>query len=359
MNNNEKYMKLALGLARRGLGSVSPNPMVGCVIVKGGRIIGKGYHKKFGGPHAEVYALKQACGKAKGAVMYVTLEPCSHFGKTPPCTDAIIKSGVKKVVAAMIDPNPLNNSKGLKALRKAGIEVKVGILEDEARKLNEPFIKNQTKGLPFVTVKIAQSLDGKIATKFGESKWITNEASRSFVQRLRRQNDAILVGVNTILKDDPLLRNSKRKVILDSLLKTPADARVFLSSGQVIIATTNRASKSKEEALKKKGAIVLRFKGSRPDLKEVLLRLYTYGDSPLGRQGQSPSVSSVLIEGGAEVMASAFEEGLVDKAYFFIAPKVIGRINRLIDAPKMQGVSIRRFGGDVMLEGTFNVYRSN
>lgn len=339
---DEKYMRLALTLAQRGLGKVSPNPMVGCVIVKNGRIVGKGYHRKFGDPHAEVYALKEAGEKAKGATMYVTLEPCNHFGKTPPCTDAIIKSGVKKVVAAMIDPNPLTKGKGITALRKAGIEVKVGILEDEASQLNEAFIKNQTKKLPFVTVKIAQSLDGKIATKFGESKWITNGHSREFVQRLRRENDAILVGVNTILKDDPLLRNSKRKIILDSLLKTPTDARVFLDGGQVIIATTKRAPKSKEKALKKRGAIILRFKGGRPSLKAVLSGLYR-GDG----------VGSVLIEGGSEVMASAFEEGMVDKAYFFIAPKVIGRINRLSDAPKMQGVSVRRFGEDLMLEGKF------
>ncbi|KPK38524.1 MAG: hypothetical protein AMJ78_09840, partial [Omnitrophica WOR_2 bacterium SM23_29] len=284
---DEKYMSLALELAKRGKGLTSPNPCVGAVVVKDGEIIGKGYHRKAGGPHAEIYALKQAGAKAHGATLYVSLEPCRHYGKTPPCIDVIIASKVKRVVAATKDPNPLNNGKGLTFLRRKGIKVSVGILENEARRLNEAFIKYIIKKMPFVTVKIAQSLDGKIATHTGDSKWITSEKAREFTHELRRETDAILVGVETILKDNPLLsarpkvkgaRKIKQpaKIILDSKLRTPTSAKIFSkdSAGKVIIVATKFAPKDKIKALKRKGAeiLIVESKNGKVNIK-TLLRL--------------------------------------------------------------------------------------
>lgn len=359
---DEKYMRLALELAEKGRGLTSPNPCVGAVVVKDGRIIGKGYHKKAGGPHAEIYALRQAGRRAKGATLYVSLEPCRHYGRTPPCTDTIISSKVKRVVAAMKDPNPLNNGKGLMILKRNGIRVKVGILEDEVRRLNETFVKYITTKIPFVTVKSAQSLDGKIATRSGDSKWITCECSRKFTHRIRSQADAILVGVETILKDNPLLsvrpknKNLKQpaKIILDSRLRTPVVARIFSkdSPGEVIIATTKVASKNRQRALKKKGAeiLVIKSKDKKVDIKS-LLRI-------LARK----EFAHILIEGGGEVIASAFEANVVDKALFFIAPKIIGGkqsptsvegigINRISQAIRLRDIRLERICDDFLVEG--------
>ncbi|MFH1868599.1 MAG: bifunctional diaminohydroxyphosphoribosylaminopyrimidine deaminase/5-amino-6-(5-phosphoribosylamino)uracil reductase RibD, partial [Candidatus Omnitrophota bacterium] len=259
---HKRFMLIALAEAKKGLGRVSPNPAVGCIIVKEGKIVSKGYHQIFGGPHAEIIALKRAKEKAYGATIYVTLEPCSYFGKTPPCIDAIIISGIKKVVVAMVDPNPANSGKGLKKLRREGIKVISGILKKEAEALNKPFIDRMKKKRPYVTVKLAQSLDGKIATKAGDSKWISSKSSRTVVQRLRSRHDAIMVGVNTVLKDDPSLsvrishivcRMSHRqptKIVIDSKLKTPVNAKIFQKpSAKVIIAATKKASQRKEKIL--------------------------------------------------------------------------------------------------------------
>ncbi|MBI4975025.1 MAG: bifunctional diaminohydroxyphosphoribosylaminopyrimidine deaminase/5-amino-6-(5-phosphoribosylamino)uracil reductase RibD, partial [Candidatus Omnitrophica bacterium] len=205
MTIDERYMRIAIDLAKKAEGKVSPNPIVGAVIVRNGLVIGRGYHKGPGLPHAEINALRRAGSRAKGASLYISLEPCDHFGRTPPCTAAIIKSGIKKVVVGMKDPNPINNGRGIQKLRKAGIKVIVGVLKEEERSINKPYIKFITNKVPYVTVKVAQSLDGKIATKTGDSRWITQEDSRRYVHQLRSSVDAVMVGVNTVIKDDPLL----------------------------------------------------------------------------------------------------------------------------------------------------------
>ena len=338
-------MALALKLAERG--RPSPNPKVGAVVVKNGKIIGKGYHKRAGGPHAEVNALQGI--NAEGATLYVNLEPCSHYGKTPPCTDLIVASGITRVVCAMKDPNPQVH--GIKVLREHGINVEVGLMDGEARKINEKFIKYITENTPFVTLKCAMSLDGKIACNSGDSKWITNEKSREYTHRLRGEYDAILVGINTVLEDDPGLKAKNGKdplrVILDSTLRTPADAKV-LSDSNILIATTEGYDKKKREILKKKARIWV-CGTERVDLKELI--------KMLGKKG----VTSVLIEGGSEVHASAVKEKIVDKFLFFIAPKLItGRnakgpiggegIETMEEAILLKDLTIKRFGEDILIE---------
>lgn len=362
--NDKKYMRMVLKLAVRAKGKTSPNPLVGAVIVKSDRIIGKGYHRRAGKPHAEINALDMAGRRAKGATLYLNLEPCAHFGRTPPCTKRIISSGIKEVVVAMIDPNPLNCGRGIKELRKAGIEVKVGVLEKEAKKINEAYIKYITTKWPFVILKTAMSLDGKIATKTGDSKWITNESSRRYVHRLRSEVDAVLVGIETVLKDDPRLtsrikdpgsripvRNPTR-VVVDSGARIPLGARVLNKEAPTIVATTRLASKRKIKALEKKGAkvLVIREKDKRVNLKDLLKRL-----------GEL-EITSLLVEGGGRINASFLENGLVDKVLFFIAPKIIGGkealtpvegegIKRIKDTIKLRNISVRRFGEDVLVEG--------
>lgn len=268
-------MRLALKEAGRGRARVSPNPAVGCVIVNNNNIIAKGYHKGFGGPHAEREALKKAGPAAEGATLYVTLEPCSHFGKTPPCTEAITESGINEVVAAMPDPNPANNGRGLKHLRKNGIKVISGVLRREAEELNRGFIERVKKKRPYITVKMAQSLDGKIATRTGDSKWVSSQGSREIVQRLRSRQDAIMVGVNTVIKDNPLLTVRRShwhpvKVVVDSRMRTPTKANIFgkNSPAQVIIATTKKSNRVEREELKRQRcgypAAQVEFRGSGP-----------------------------------------------------------------------------------------------
>ena len=255
--NDEYYMRKALALARKGLGSTSPNPMVGAVIVKKGEIIGKGYHRRFGSPHAEIEAIKDAEGSINGATLYVTLEPCCHTGKkTPPCLDTLLKYDLKRVVIGTIDPNPQVSGRSVKALREKGIETEVGVLEEECRKLNETYFKHIQTGMPFVTLKFAQTLDGRIATLTGDSKWISSQKSLQWAHRLRSQHDAVMVGVGTVLKDDPQLtvrlakgRNPVR-VVADSRLRTPLGAQILKEQGiaQAIIATTKRADLEKMTA---------------------------------------------------------------------------------------------------------------
>lgn len=312
-------MKRALRLAR--LGRTSPNPMVGAVLVLDGVIVGEGFHRKAGEPHAEVMAIQMACQFAKGADLYVTLEPCSHYGKTPPCADAVINAGIGKVYAAMVDPNPLVAGKGIERLREAGIEVEVGLLEDDARELNRGFIKRVTTGMPFVLWKAAMSLDGKVATHTGDARWVTGEAARRKVHRLRNSSDAVMVGVGTVLADDPQLtvRGIKDsvnpiRVVVDSTASTPLDARILDSSAETIVAVTMAAPRDRVDALRHAGARVLIIPDSdgRVDLRELMIEL--------GRNG----INSLLLESGGEVAASALSQGIVDRGMVFIAPKIVG-----------------------------------
>jgi len=358
---DEKYMRMALRLAEKARGRTSPNPMVGAVVVKNGRVIASGYHKKAGEPHAEAIALKKAGTKAKGATLYVTLEPCTHTNKrTPPCTPLVMQSGVKRVVVAMIDPNPRVSGGGIKTLRRSGIDVMTGVLEDEAKKLNEAFVKHVTTGMPFVTLKIAQTLDGRIATASGESKWITGAKAREEGHRLRAINDAILVGINTVLKDDPSLTaripggRDPIRIIVDSKLRTPSKAKVITqkSSAKTYIATLESMPKDKLVELLDAGVEILLARGSKGgvDLKNLMRMLGSFG------------IMSVLIEGGATVNASALKAGLVDKVAMFIAPMLMTGTNSLCAiggvspktlgrAIKLHQVTTRFVGQDLMLEG--------
>ena len=347
------FIEKAYKLALKAKGKTHPNPLVGAVVVKNNKIIGFGYHKKAGLPHAEISALRKAGVLAKGADLYVTLEPCCHYGKTPPCTDTIIKSGIKKVFIGMIDPNPLNRGKGIKILKKHKIITQVGFLEEKLKKMNEVFIKYITKNLPFVTVKVGQSLDGKIATKNYQSKWITSSLSRKYAHKLRDSYDAIMIGVNTIIKDKPLL-NSKRaiKIIVDSNLKTPLNSRIFSnkSPNPVIIATTNKNFKK----FKNKAEILLvKEKNRQVNLKDLMKKL------------AKKEISNILVEGGGTLIGSLFDEKLVDKILFFIAPKIIGGknsissiqgegINNLKEAPILKNINFKRIGSDILIEGNLN-----
>ena len=356
-----QFMHEAIALARKGSFRVSPNPKVGCVLVKKGKIISRGSHQHFGGLHAEINALREAGVRAKGSTMYINLEPCRHYGKTPPCTEAIIEAGVKEVVVGMVDPNPLVNGKGLKELKAKGIRIKLGVLKEECAKLNEPYIKYITQGLPFIILKSAMSLDGKIATPSGDSKWISSEASRKYVKTLRSQVDAILVGIDTVLQDNPGLLSShseKRpiRVILDSHLRIPLDARVLNSRAPTIVVTQKGVDKKRIGNLEARGVEVLQIPKWKKhprrglDLKFLMKKLAKRG------------VASILIEGGGKVNASALEMGLVDKVIFFIAPKIIGGenaitpvegkgIDRIGEAIKLKNTKIKRFGEDILFEG--------
>ena len=317
--NDERFMEIALDLARKGEGAVNPNPITGAVVVKNGVIIGRGYHKAFGGPHAEVFALEEAGENAHGATLYVTLEPCCHHGKTPPCTRLIVDAGIKRAVIACRDPNPLVNGQGIGHLHEAGIEVTEGVLEEEAKRLNEIFFKFITTHLPFVQLKLAMSLDGKIATRTGDSKWITGEASRREAHRLRRKFAAVLVGLKTVIVDDPrltvrhVLGKDPIRVVLDGQGKIAVEATLLRDAGRTIIATT-AMSRDKEQALLDLGVEVWRLPADQGqvDLKSLLKRL--------GEEG----IDSVLVEGGGETAASFLSARLVDKVSLFIAPIIIG-----------------------------------
>ncbi len=354
-------MQLALSLAAKARGRTSPNPLVGAVLVKQGRIIGKGYHHALGGSHAEVEAIKQAGQSARGSTLYVSLEPCDHTGRTPPCCDMILRADVARVVAAVKDPNPITNGRGLARLRKAGVKVTVGVLEDQARRLNAPFFKAMRQGLPYVTAKLAQSLDGKIATVTGQSRWISGQASRKKVHALRGETDAVLVGINTILADDPLLsarEGSRRrgypvKVIADSRLRTPPSARClsWQSPAPTLIAATLH-SPQREKKLIQRGASILHLPARRG---RVSLRA-------LFRMLVSRGIHSVLLEGGGELFAAALKERLVDRLTLFTAPIIIGGnkaasscggggIKQLSGAFRLDKMTVRRIGNDLCIEG--------
>lgn len=316
------FLKETIRLAKKGLGWTSPNPMVGCVIVKNGKIISKGYHQKYGGPHAEIEAFKNAKESVRGATLYVSLEPCCHFGKTPPCTDAIIKSGIKKVVCCTLDPNKKVAGKGVEKLRKAGVEVEYGFLQEEAGELNEVFFTLHQKNRPFVVLKFASSLDGKIATVTGDSKWITNEAARHYSRQLRGHYQAILVGANTVIKDNPNLGadNNKQKdplrIILDAKLKIPLTGKIFRDNN-VLVLTTNQSNKAQKEKFAKKGIEVRQLPGIKISARSILQVLKDKG------------IGSLFVEGGSEALGTFVDEKLVDRIFVFHAPIVVGGVKSI------------------------------
>lgn len=354
MISHKKYMEIAINLAGKGKGATSPNPMVGCVIVKRGRIIGKGCHKKAGEDHAEVIALSQAGKKANNSTLYVNLEPCSHWGKTPPCTEKIVEAGVREVIIGCQDPNPL--VEGFKELKFRGIKSKIGILENESKKLNEVYIKYMKKKMPFVAIKVAMSADGRIATSSGDSKYITSTEARKAVHQLRAEVDAVLVGVNTVIRDNPQLTprlvqgKDPLKIVLDSSLKIPEKCSLMREPSKLLIATTSKAPKSKLDALHQKGAksIILNQKDGMVDLRQLM--------EELGKR----EITSVMIEGGTEVNSSAIKAGIVDKIIIFTAPKIIGSgkgaignlgITKIDKAIKLKNIKTEKVGNDMMIEG--------
>ncbi|MBF0483247.1 MAG: bifunctional diaminohydroxyphosphoribosylaminopyrimidine deaminase/5-amino-6-(5-phosphoribosylamino)uracil reductase RibD [Candidatus Omnitrophica bacterium] len=356
--SDEKFMQRALELAEKGKRFTSPNPMVGAVIVKSNKIIAEGYHAKCGGEHAEVAALKKCKGSAaKGAVLYVTLEPCFHEGKTPPCVDTVIASGIKEVVIAMKDPNPLTNGKSIRKLNAAGIKTRVGILSEKAAKLNEAFIKYITEQMPFVVAKVAQTLDGKIATTARDSMWITAQGTREVSRKVRAEFDAILVGVNTVLNDDPRLdsfyeEKILKKIVVDTRLRVPLTAKIFKKPELCILATTNKASVNQVALLKHKGieVIVCPVKNSKVDMKWLFKELAKKG------------IMSVLIEGGSEVIGSALKDGIVDKMHIYVAPKIVGdqralssvtgmNIAKVDEALQLRDLQVLYFNPDIRIEG--------
>ncbi|OPZ84199.1 MAG: Riboflavin biosynthesis protein RibD [Firmicutes bacterium ADurb.Bin419] len=362
MNTHDYYMGRAIELAKKGWGRTNPNPLVGAVIVKDDRVISEGFHEVVGCAHAEVAAFNNATEDVAGGTLYVNLEPCSHYGRTPPCAKAIIEAKIKKVVVAMIDPNPKVSGKGIQMLRSAGIEVEVGVLEEEAKKLNEIFINYVVNKKPFVILKAAMTLDGKIASVTGDSKWVTSEASRAYVHVVRDRVAAIMVGINTVLKDNPMLTtrlngnvgNDPVRIVVDSKGIIPEDSKVLCANSKagVILATTSNIPADKEMYLVGNGVKVVKADGSdgRVDLVKLMEELYKL------------EIDSILLEGGGTLNAEALNAGIVDKVMFFIAPKILGGkdaltpvegsgINLMNDAVKIKDVSVSRFGEDILIEG--------
>ncbi|HEY1719340.1 MAG TPA: bifunctional diaminohydroxyphosphoribosylaminopyrimidine deaminase/5-amino-6-(5-phosphoribosylamino)uracil reductase RibD [Verrucomicrobiae bacterium] len=365
---DSQFMRLALRLARRGCGATSPNPMVGAALVKGGKIIGRGWHRRAGLPHAEIEALRDAQKRGhspRGATLYVTLEPCCTHGRTPPCTEAIISAGIKKVAVGVTDPNPKHSGKGFKILQRAGIEVVHGILADECEKLNEAFNYWIIHRTPFVTVKAAMTLDGKIATASGESKWITGEKSRAHGMKLRRGSGAILVGINTILADNPSLtfrpvqspkskvqnRKQLRRIVLDSQARTPLKAKVASDEFAALttIVVSKSAPKNRVAALAKKvNVLVAPLANSRLDLRWLLEKL------------GAENIASLLVEGGGEMNASFLLDGFAHRVAFFYAPKILGGrdsrksvagdgVANLTDAIQLRELEWKRVDEDLLM----------
>lgn len=358
------HMQCALSLARLACGYSSPNPAVGAVIVKDGQVVGMGYTQPVGGPHAEVVALAQAGERARGASMYVTLEPCCHFGRTPPCTRAIIAAGIAEVHVALVDPNPLVSGNGIAELNAAGVKTCVGAHEGEAREINEAYLKYISTGIPFVIAKFAMSLDGKIATKTGDSHWISNEQARCYVHGVRHTVDAIMIGVNTLITDDPKLTargcggksgtTSKQplRIIVDGSGRAPVQSRTFTQPGHTLVVWTAPVDEAKQRQLESLGVEVIVLPGNEGlvDLEAVLR---TVGE----RQ-----ISTVLLEGGSELLGYAFDHGLVDKVLAFIAPIVIGGSDgrtavggngamSIAEALSLDRVEIKNFADNVLISG--------
>ena len=356
------YMQRALRLAARGRGRTSPNPMVGAVIVSKGRIVGQGYHHRAGEPHAEVLALRKAGTRARGGTLYVTLEPCCHTRKrTPPCVPALVEAGLRRIVVAMLDPNPHVKGRGVARLRRAGIDIAVGCCREESEQLNEAYIHWIKTGRPFLTLKAAMTLDGKIATAAGESRWITGASARLAVHRLRSQVDAVMVGIGTVLHDDPQLTarppgsrvRQPLRVILDSRLRIPLNAKVLSrkGGGEVMIVTTRHAAKPRIENLQRLGAtvVIVPAEHGRVSLNACL--------TELGKRG----ITSVLLEGGSEMNASALSAGLIHRLQLYVALTVLGGQDAkgvfggtspasLTDAMPLKDVQVKRVGKDVFIE---------
>ena len=354
--NDQDYMALAINLASATEGQTSPNPQVGAVLVKDGRIIGMGAHLKAGEHHAEVHAISMAGEKAKGATLYVTLEPCSHFGKTPPCSNLVIESGIKKVFVASVDPNPLVGGAGVKKMLEAGLDVQVGLMEEEAKALNKVFFHYISTGLPYVTLKSATSLDGKIATVTGESQWITGEEARKDVHQFRHTHDAILVGVNTVIKDNPSLTTRLEaggknpvRVVLDSALRTPLDSRIINDrAAETIIVTGARAEPERVKQFTELGIGIIQLETEKVRIKDMLKKL--------GDRG----INSVFVEGGAEVHGSFLKEKAFQQVITYIAPKLLGGKNapaayggegiaRLEDAVSLKIIDVKQIGQDIRI----------
>lgn len=359
--NDEYYMKLALRLAQKGRGYVSPNPMVGAVIVKKGRIIGQGYHRKYSGNHAEINAIKNAREDVTGATLYVNLEPCCHEGKTPPCARSIIQHKIARVIIGTTDSNPLVSCQGMNILRESGIEVKTGVLESDCRRLNEVFFHYMETGMPFITIKYAQTLDGRIATATGQSKWISSDNSLKFAHKLRSQHDAVLVGIKTVINDDPELtvrlvrgRNPLR-IIVDSELKIPRQSKVLqnLSRAKTVIATLKNADDIEFQSIASTGAKIITCDADDRggvDLKKLFKKL------------AENEISSILIEGGAQIITSVLTNNLANRLVIVIAPKILGKgieavgdLNiRELDAAKTLSVNkILRSKEDIIVDGRF------
>ena len=353
MISHKKYMEIALKIAEKGKGNVSPNPLVGCIIVKRGKIVGKGYHKQYGGEHAEINAIKNAGKKVANATLYINLEPCSHWGKTPPCTEKIVEAGVREVIIGMYDPNPL--VEGFKELKFRGIKTKIGILEKEAKKLNESYIKYMRSKRPFVILKVAMTMDGKIATKTGDSKYITGRDARRYVHQLRSEVDAIMIGINTVFKDNPKLTprlaqgRDPKKIVIDTELKMPLKCNLMKHPSKLIIATTSKAPKKKINKFYQKGidVIVLNAKKGLVDLKDLMKHL------------SKKEISSVMIEGGSQLNSSAIKERIADKLLVFTAPKLVGNglgavgnlgVTKIDKAVKLKNMEMKKIGKDLLLE---------
>ena len=360
LSYDEKYMRLAMQLAGNAIGRTSPNPLVGAVIVKDNRVVGCGWHRKAGTPHAEVHALNQAGELAQGADVYVTLEPCAHYGKTPPCAKALVEAKVKNVYGGLLDVNPKVAGKGFKILEDAGIHVEYGFLQDELRKQNEVFFKWIEHKKPFVVLKAAMTLDGKIATATGQSKWITNETSRAYGYKLRDIYDGIMVGINTVIEDNPMLTarvdggKNPIRIVVDSSLKIDINANVVQDkSAKTIVATTDKADKDKILKLQAQNVDVIvvdKDENDKVDIEKLL--------NILGQQ----NICSILVEGGATLSGSFVAKKLVDKVYFFIAPKIVGGkdaktpvagtgILNLQEALALKDIQIEKLEEDILIIG--------
>lgn len=360
LSYDEKYMRLAMQLAGNAIGRTSPNPLVGAVIVKDNRVVGCGWHRKAGTPHAEVHALNQAGELAQGADVYVTLEPCAHYGKTPPCAKALVEAKVKNVYGGLLDVNPKVAGKGFKILEDAGIHVEYGFLQDELRKQNEVFFKWIEHKKPFIVLKAAMTLDGKIATATGQSKWITNETSRAYGYKLRDIYDGIMVGINTVIEDNPMLTarvdggKNPIRIVVDSSLKIDINANVVQDkSAKTIIATTDKANKDKILKLQAQDVDVIvvdKDENDKVDIEKLL--------DILGQQ----NICSILVEGGATLSGSFVAKKLVDKVYFFIAPKIVGGkeaktpvagtgILNLQEALALKDIQIEKLEEDILIIG--------
>ena len=360
--DDQYFMQMALDLAVKGEGFTSPNPMVGAVVVKDGRVVGSGYHQMVGGPHAEVNAIDAAGKLADGATLYVTLEPCNHTGRTPPCTRKIVEAGIKRVVVAMIDPNKDVAGGGADYLEQQGIRISTGVCREQARKLIEGFVKFVQTRRPFVIAKCAATLDGRIATRSGDSKWVTGEKSRQFVHRLRHAVDGILVGINTVRADNPSLTarlpdgrgKDPARIILDTHLAISPAAKLLrqTSAAETILVVGKGATPDKQAAFERDGVRVI-----QSELKNGLIDM----DALMDRLG-ALGLTSLLIEGGSRVLTSAFGAGVVDKVFFFYAPKILGGDDGIpicsgpgpelmSQSIPVKNINIRRFGDDVMIEG--------